>query len=78
MQVYLTIQKFYLFKIKSRFDVVRKTMVEIRTDRLFENIVETIREPLLVLNSDLKVVSSASRSFYEFFKVNLKRLWGSL
>jgi hypothetical protein len=53
-------------------------MVEIRTDRLFENIVETIREPLLVLNSDLKVVSSASRSFYEFFKVNLKRLWGSL
>ncbi len=33
-----------------------------------ENMVDTVREPLLVLDADLKVVS-ASRSFYEFFHV---------
>ena len=33
-----------------------------------ESIVETIREPLLVLDADLKVIS-ANRSFYETFKV---------
>jgi PAS domain S-box-containing protein len=33
-----------------------------------ENIVETVREPMLVLNSDLKVLS-ANHSFYETFKV---------
>ena len=31
-------------------------MVEILIDRIFEDIVETIREPLLVLDSDLKVI----------------------
>ncbi len=34
-----------------------------------ENIVETIREPLIVLDADLRVLS-ASRSFYQTFKVN--------
>jgi len=43
-------------------------MVTARTDQIFEGIVETIREPLLVLDRDLRVVT-ASRSFYEFFKV---------
>jgi PAS domain-containing protein len=33
-----------------------------------ESIVETIREPLIVLNHDLKVIS-ANRSFYETFQV---------
>lgn len=33
-----------------------------------ENIVDAVREPLVVLDGDLRVVS-ASRSFYEFFKV---------
>ena len=33
-----------------------------------ENIVETVREPLVVLNSDLKVLT-ANQSFYEAFKV---------
>ena len=33
-----------------------------------ESIVETIREPLIVLTSDLKVIS-ANRSFYETFQV---------
>lgn len=43
-------------------------MVPARTDQIFEGIVETIREPLLVLDRYLRVVT-ASRSFYEFFKV---------
>ncbi len=43
-------------------------MVKIRTDQIHEDIVETIREPLLILDQDLRVVL-ASRSFYEFFKV---------
>ncbi|MDD5523566.1 MAG: PAS domain-containing protein, partial [Kiritimatiellae bacterium] len=34
-----------------------------------ESIINTIHEPLIVLNQDLRVVT-ASRSFYEFFKVN--------
>jgi len=33
-----------------------------------ESIVDTVREPLLVLDADLKVIS-ASRSFYQIFKV---------
>ncbi len=33
-----------------------------------ENIINTVREPLIVLDGDLKIVS-ASRSFYETFKV---------
>ncbi len=35
-----------------------------------ESIMETIREPLLVLASDLRVLS-ANRSFYDTFKVTL-------
>src|SRR5712691_1332642 len=34
-----------------------------------ENIVQTVREPLLVLDSDLRV-QSANKSFYELFKVS--------
>jgi two-component system CheB/CheR fusion protein len=34
-----------------------------------ENIVSTVRDPLVVLDSDLRIVS-ANRSFYENFKVN--------
>ena len=36
-----------------------------------EGIINTVREPLIVLDQDLRVVT-ASRSFYEFFKVNPK------
>jgi two-component system, cell cycle sensor histidine kinase PleC len=42
-----------------------------------ESIINTIREPLIVLDQDLRVVS-ASRSFYEFFKVNPKETLGQL
>ena len=37
----------------------------------FKDIVGTIREPLLVLDSDLCVLA-ANRSFYKFFKVKTK------
>ena len=40
----------------------------VRAQKHAESIVETIREPLLVLTADLKVIS-ASQSFYETFKV---------
>lgn len=52
-------------------------MVEIRTDQIFEDIVETIREPLLVLNQGLRVVTVNS-FFYEFFKVKPEETVGRL
>jgi diguanylate cyclase (GGDEF)-like protein/PAS domain S-box-containing protein len=41
-----------------------------------ENIVETVREPLVVLNSDLKILT-ANHSFYETFKVSPKETIGN-
>ena len=40
-----------------------------------ENIIETMREPLIVLGDDLKVIS-ANRAFYQTFKVNPKKTQG--
>ena len=42
-----------------------------------ESIINTLREPLIVLDHDLRVVS-VSRSFYEVFKVNPKETVGQL
>jgi len=42
-----------------------------------EAMIETVREPLLVLDEHLKVLA-ASRSFYDTFKVTLVRLWESI
>ena len=42
-----------------------------------ESVINTVREPLIVLNQDLRVVT-ASRSFYEVFKVNPKETVGQL
>jgi PAS domain S-box-containing protein len=44
--------------------------------RYAENIVETVREPLLVLDADLKIVS-ANRNFYRTFEVNPGETIGS-
>jgi diguanylate cyclase (GGDEF)-like protein/PAS domain S-box-containing protein len=41
-----------------------------------ENIVETVREPLVVLNSDLKILT-ANHSFYDTFKVTSEDTIGS-
>ncbi len=48
-----------------------------KAQKYTESIVETIREPLLVLASDLRVLS-ANRSFYDTFKVTLKETTGNL
>jgi len=42
-----------------------------------ESIIENVREPLLVLDADLKVIS-ASRSFYQAFKVTPEETEGQL
>jgi PAS domain-containing protein len=42
-----------------------------KAQKYTESIVETIREPLIVLTPDLKVIS-ANRSFYETFRVTPK------
>ncbi|MEI7527508.1 MAG: ATP-binding protein [Elusimicrobiota bacterium] len=42
-----------------------------------ESIINTVREPLIVLDQDLRVVS-ASRSFYEFFRVKPEETVGQL
>lgn len=42
-----------------------------------ENIINTVREPLLILDKDLRVVK-ASRSFYNFFKVSPEETIGNL
>ena len=42
-----------------------------------ESIINTVREPLIVLDQDLRVVT-ASRSFYEVFKVKPEETVGQL
>ena len=56
----------------------RNAEIAIRDARQFaENIVDTIRQPLLVLNSDLRVMS-ANRSFYHAFRVSQSKTEGEL
>ena len=52
-------------------------MMAIWSDRVFEDIVGTIREPLLVLDSDLKVIL-ANKSFINTFKVTREETLSSL
>ena len=42
-----------------------------------ESIINTVREPLIAMDQDLRVVS-ANRSFYEFFKVKPAETIGQL
>ena len=51
-------------------------MVTARTDQIFEDIVDTLREPLLVLDSDLKVIS-ANRSFINSFNATREETLGN-
>jgi len=44
---------------------------------MFEDIVETVREPLIVLDSDLRILS-VNRSFYNSFKVTPEETIGNL
>ena len=49
----------------------------IHSSEYAECIINTIREPLIVLDQKLRVVS-ANRSFFEFFKVNPEETEGQL
>jgi PAS domain S-box-containing protein len=60
--------------------LVDKSNQELRDDRAldyFQNIVETVREPLIILDSDLRV-TGASRSFYKTFSVTKEETEGRL
>ncbi|MDX6712959.1 MAG: hypothetical protein QOH96_3975, partial [Blastocatellia bacterium] len=60
--------------------IVEKSNQELRDDRAldyFQNIVETVREPLVILDSDLRV-QGASRSFYTAFRVTKGETEGRL
>ncbi|MDA8430965.1 MAG: PAS domain S-box protein [Geobacteraceae bacterium] len=55
----------------------RQLETESQYDREYaENIVETVREPLVVLNADLKILT-ANHSFYETFKVTPEETIGN-
>ena len=50
-------------------DALKTSLEEVEEARSYaQGIVETLREPLLVLNGNLKVIS-ANRAFYQFFRV---------
>ena len=53
-----------------------KSMLSISISHFFDDIVETIREPLLVLDSNLKVLF-ASRNFIDNFKVTREETLGN-
>ena len=67
---------------ESVLEKTRKELAEIKksTDELnefTENIIDTVREPLLAIDKDLRVIK-ASRSFYKFFKVTADETIGKL
>jgi PAS domain S-box-containing protein len=64
-----------LEKTRQELEVTQKSEDEAR--EYAESIINTIREPLIALDRDLRVVT-ASRSFYEFFKVKPEETVGQL
>jgi two-component system CheB/CheR fusion protein len=64
-----------LEKTRKELEVIKKTADE--ASEYSDSIINTVREPLIALDQDLRVVS-VSRSFYEFFKVNPEDTIGQL
>ncbi len=64
-----------LEKTRKELEVIKKTADDV--SEFAESIINTVREPLLSLDQDLRVVS-VSRSFYEFFKVKPEETMGQL
>jgi two-component system cell cycle sensor histidine kinase PleC len=62
---------------KTRKELEATKIAEDEAREYAESMVNTVREPLLVLDQDLRVVT-ASRSFYGVFKVNPKETVGQL
>src|ERR1035437_2665082 len=69
-------------EIESGLEKTRKELVVIKevadeVSEFAENLINTVREPLIALDKDLRVVK-ASRSFYDFFKVTPDETIGTL
>ena len=64
-----------LNKIREELEVTKKSADE--ASEFAESIINTVREPLIALDQDLRVVS-VSRSFYDFFKVKPEETVGEL
>jgi PAS domain S-box-containing protein len=62
---------------KTKLTLLPKRISLNETGEYAGNIINTVREPLIVLDKDLRVVT-ASRSFYEFFKVKPEETEGQL
>jgi len=62
---------------KARRELESTKISEDEAREYAESIINTVREPLIVMDQDLRVVS-VSRSFYDFFKVNPKDTVGQL
>gem|GEM_PF-2257320 len=68
--------------IEAGLETTRKELAAIKiaadeVSEFAENIINTVREPLLALDQDLRIVK-VSRSFYEFFKVKPEETVGQL
>jgi PAS domain S-box-containing protein len=64
-----------LEKTRKELEVIKKAADEAR--EFAESVINTVREPLLSLDQDLRVVT-VSRSFYDFFKVKPEETVGQL
>ena len=64
-----------LEKTRKELAEIKKTADEL--NKFTENVIDTIREPLLAIDKDLRVIK-ASRSFYQFFKVTADETIGKL
>ena len=64
-----------LEKTRKDLAVIKKSADE--ASEFAESVINTVREPLISLDQDLRVVT-VSRSFYDFFKVNPKETVGQL
>jgi PAS domain S-box-containing protein len=64
-----------LEKTRKELAVIKKTADE--ASEFAESVINTVREPLISLDQDLRVVT-VSRSFYEFFKVKPEETVGQL
>ena len=62
---------------KARKELAATKISEDAAREYAESIINTVREPLIILNQELRVVT-ASRSFYEVFKVNPEETMGQL
>jgi PAS domain S-box-containing protein len=62
-------------KTRKKLDLIKRIQED--AIEFAESILDTVREPLIVLDQDLRVVT-ASRSFYEFFKVKPAETLGQL